>query len=112
MSRFTFKVICSSGMGGPAMNARAPGMKLYDIPIVIWYIVIASLAIQGLRAEGKSQRLLEASLIADEVVADLESVTPDDLVRVAHDLIQDDRLRLAVVGPFDDTGPFEQALRL
>ena len=39
----------------------------------IWYIVIASLAIQGLRAEGKSQRLLEASLIADEVVADLEA---------------------------------------
>jgi cytochrome c oxidase subunit I len=26
-----------------AMNARAPGMKIYDIPIVVWMIVIASL---------------------------------------------------------------------
>jgi cytochrome c oxidase subunit I len=26
-----------------AMNSRAPGMKLYDIPIVIWFIVIASI---------------------------------------------------------------------
>jgi cytochrome c oxidase subunit 1 len=26
-----------------AMNSRAPGMKLYDIPIVIWFIVIASM---------------------------------------------------------------------
>jgi cytochrome c oxidase subunit 1 len=26
-----------------AMNARAPGMKFYDIPIVVWMIVIASI---------------------------------------------------------------------
>ena len=26
-----------------AMNSRAPGMKLYDIPIVVWIIVIASI---------------------------------------------------------------------
>ncbi len=26
-----------------AMNSRAPGMKLYDIPIVVWFIVIASI---------------------------------------------------------------------
>jgi cytochrome c oxidase subunit 1 len=26
-----------------AMNARAPGMKLYDIPMVVWMIVIASI---------------------------------------------------------------------
>ena len=26
-----------------AMNARAPGMKMYDIPIVVWMIVIASI---------------------------------------------------------------------
>ncbi len=26
-----------------AMNARAPGMKLYDIPIVVWMIVLASI---------------------------------------------------------------------
>jgi len=26
-----------------AMNSRAPGMKMYDIPIVVWFIVIASI---------------------------------------------------------------------
>jgi len=26
-----------------AMNSRAPGMKLFDIPIVVWFIVIASI---------------------------------------------------------------------
>ncbi|MBW2396883.1 MAG: cbb3-type cytochrome c oxidase subunit I [Deltaproteobacteria bacterium] len=26
-----------------AMNSRAPGMKLYDVPIVVWFIVIASI---------------------------------------------------------------------
>src|SRR5215510_394531 len=26
-----------------AMNSRAPGMKMYDIPIVVWMIVIASI---------------------------------------------------------------------
>ena len=26
-----------------AMNARAPGMRLYDIPIVVWMIVLASI---------------------------------------------------------------------
>ena len=31
-----------------AMNSRAPGMKLYDIPIVDWMIVIASILFQVL----------------------------------------------------------------
>jgi len=26
-----------------AMNSRAPGMKLYDVPIVVWFIVVASI---------------------------------------------------------------------
>ncbi len=29
------------------MNARAPGMKMFDIPIVIWMIVVASLVFMG-----------------------------------------------------------------
>jgi cytochrome c oxidase subunit 1 len=26
-----------------AMNSRAPGMKLYDVPIVVWFIIVASI---------------------------------------------------------------------
>ena len=39
----------------------------------VWYMVMATIAMQGLRAEGQSQRRLRASLIADRVVADLEA---------------------------------------
>ncbi|MCP5066689.1 MAG: cytochrome c oxidase subunit I, partial [bacterium] len=30
-----------------AMNSRAPGMKMFDIPIVVWFIVIASILFMG-----------------------------------------------------------------
>jgi hypothetical protein len=38
------------------------------------------------------------------------AVTGDDVARVAHDLIADDRLRLALIGPFDDADRFERLL--
>lgn len=38
-----------------------------------WYVVIATSAMQGLRAEGESRRRLEASLLADSVIADFEA---------------------------------------
>ena len=48
----------------------------------------------------------------ENLIADLEAVTPADVARVAQRLIHDERLHLAVVGPFDSAEPFEQALRL
>ena len=41
--------------------------------LAIWYMVMASIATQGLRAEGESQRRLRASLLADSILVDLES---------------------------------------
>ena len=46
----------------------------------------------------------------DEVIAGVEAVTAEDVQRVAHDLIADDALRLAVIGPFEDAERFEQLL--
>jgi predicted Zn-dependent peptidase len=46
----------------------------------------------------------------DEVIAGVEAVTADDVQRVARDLIADDALRLAVIGPFEDADRFEQLL--
>ncbi len=46
----------------------------------------------------------------DEVVAGIEAVTAEDVQRVARDLIADDALRLAVIGPFEDADRFEQLL--
>ena len=46
----------------------------------------------------------------DEVLAGIETVTAEDVQRVARDLIDDGALRLAVIGPFDDADRFEQLL--
>jgi predicted Zn-dependent peptidase len=46
----------------------------------------------------------------DKVVAGIEAVTAEDVQRVAQDLIADDALRLAVIGPFEDADRFEQLL--
>ena len=46
----------------------------------------------------------------EEVLADIDAVTAEDVPRVAQDLITDDQLRLAVIGPFDDAERFEKLL--
>jgi prepilin-type N-terminal cleavage/methylation domain-containing protein len=61
------------------------------------YIVLAGVAMQGLRAEGESQRRLEASLLADRQLSDLE--------------IQLEAGILPAVGRTEtEQGPFEVAL--
>jgi predicted Zn-dependent peptidase len=46
----------------------------------------------------------------EEVLAGVEAVTAEDVQRVAQELIDDKGLRLAVIGPFEDAGRFEQLL--
>ena len=41
---------------------------------------------------------------------ELDAVTAEDVQRVAQDLIANDNLRLAVIGPFDDADRFEKLL--
>jgi predicted Zn-dependent peptidase len=48
----------------------------------------------------------------DEVLAGFDAVTAEDVQRVAQDVIRQDRLNLALIGPFDDPGRFEDALAL
>jgi predicted Zn-dependent peptidase len=60
----------------------------------------------GLRKEVLEQRLPDP----DELMRGLDAVTNDDLSRVASELITADRLRLAVIGPFDDASRFEPLL--
>lgn len=43
----------------------------------IWYIVIANAAVRGLGREGESLRLMEAALLADNVLAEIEATTVD-----------------------------------
>jgi predicted Zn-dependent peptidase len=60
----------------------------------------------GLRREVLEQRLPDP----DEVLRGIDSVTSEDVARVASELIKADRMRLAVIGPFDDAARFEALL--
>jgi predicted Zn-dependent peptidase len=60
----------------------------------------------GLRREVLEQRAPDL----DEVLEGLNAVTGEDVQRVAQELIQDEKLRLALIGPFDDPEHFEKLL--
>jgi len=64
------------------------------------------LIMYGLRKEVLEQRAPDP----EEVLEGLSAVTVEDVQRVAQDVIADDRLRLAVIGPFDDAERFEKLL--
>jgi predicted Zn-dependent peptidase len=66
---------------------------------------------QGLILFGLRKEVLEGSASdPEEILAGVDAVTADDVQRVAHELIADDRLRLAVIGPFDDADRFDKLL--
>jgi predicted Zn-dependent peptidase len=66
---------------------------------------------QGLIMFGLRKEVLERRAPdPQEVIAGLEAVTGEDVSRVASDLIAGDRLRLAVIGPFDDADRFDRLL--
>ena len=59
------------------------------------------------------QELLRGEIKSvDEVAAAYEAVTAEDIARVANEYIQEQRLRLAIVGPHDNASPLESTLRL
>jgi predicted Zn-dependent peptidase len=60
----------------------------------------------GLRREVLEGKATEPS----EVLAELDKVTAEDILRVAQDLMREESLRLAVIGPFDDVDRFQNLL--
>jgi predicted Zn-dependent peptidase len=62
----------------------------------------------GLRDEVLEGRLREP----DEILAGLDAVTLEDIQRVAQDVVRDERLNLALIGPFDDPDRFGKLLSL
>ncbi len=66
---------------------------------------------QGLILFGLRREVLERRVPdLDEVLDGLTAVTAEDVQRVAQDLISDEKLRLALIGPFDDAERFETLL--
>jgi predicted Zn-dependent peptidase len=62
----------------------------------------------GLRSEVLEGTLREP----DDVLSGYDAVTIEDIQRVAQDIVRENRLNLAVIGPFDDPGRFENQLAL
>jgi predicted Zn-dependent peptidase len=68
---------------------------------------------KGMILFGLRNEVLEGALREpEEVLAGLDAVTIEDVRRVAQDIIREDRLNFALIGPFDDPGRFEQLLAL
>lgn len=66
---------------------------------------------QGLIMFGLRREVLESRTPdPEEILAELDKVTVDDVSRVAADVIARQGLNLAVIGPFDDPARFEQLL--
>jgi predicted Zn-dependent peptidase len=66
---------------------------------------------QGLALFGLRRAVLEGRVPEpEEILRGLDAVTSDDIARVSAELIANDRLRLAVIGPFDDPARFEPLL--
>jgi predicted Zn-dependent peptidase len=62
---------------------------------------------------GLRNEVLEGTLREpDEVLAGLDAVTIEDIQRVAQDIIREDRLNFALIGPFDDPDRFSKLLAL
>jgi predicted Zn-dependent peptidase len=63
---------------------------------------------QGLILFGLRKEVLERRAPdPEEVLAGVDAVTAEDVQRVAQDVIADNELRLALIGPFDDAARFE-----
>ena len=66
---------------------------------------------QGLIMFGLRREVLEGKTPdPDEILAELDKVTVEDVQRVARDVIEQNGLNLAVIGPFDDAERFEKLL--
>jgi predicted Zn-dependent peptidase len=66
---------------------------------------------QGLTLFGIRKEVLERRVPdVDEVIAGLNAVTAEDVQRVAQDVVAEGRLRLALIGPFEDANHFEALL--
>jgi predicted Zn-dependent peptidase len=66
---------------------------------------------QGLIMFGLRREVLEESTPdPQEILAELDKVTAEDVQRVARDIVGGRGLNLAVIGPFDDPDRFERVL--
>ena len=60
----------------------------------------------------KYELLKGGSMEPDEIMALIDKATVDDIKRVAKDLFVEEKMKIAVIGPFDDEKHFEGLLKM
>ena len=60
---------------------------------------------------GKYELLYNRARTEDEILTEIDKVTPEDVQRVAKDVFNAEKLRLAAIGPFEDEGKFAALLK-
>jgi len=59
------------------------------------------------------QELLEKKILTpEEIFKKIDQVSQDDILKVAKDIFQPQKLNLALIGPFEDKKPFEKILTI
>lgn len=59
----------------------------------------------------KYELLLGGVQTPDEIMAEIDKVTMDDIHRVAKDVLKPEEMRMALIGPYDDETRFEAMLK-
>ena len=66
---------------------------------------------QGTNMFGLRREVLEGEASEpSQVLAELDKVTAEDVLRVGQDIMREEAFRLALIGPFDDAERFEKLL--
>ena len=61
---------------------------------------------------GLQETLTKKILTPEEVAQKINAVTPEDILRVAKEIFKNERLNMALIGPFKDTEKFSSILKI
>ena len=59
---------------------------------------------------GKQALLYPEIRTVDQILKKIDAVTADEVLRLARELFEENRFRLALIGPFEDPGHFEKLI--
>lgn len=61
---------------------------------------------------GQQELFKEKIMNPDQIIKKIKSVTAQDIKKLANEIIENNKLNLAIIGPFQDVTPFEDELKL
>ncbi len=61
---------------------------------------------------GKFQVLYNKTLTLEEILAEVDMVTAEDVQRVARDLFREDTMYLSIIGPYSDKERFRKLMKM